>query len=109
MTLNTVAVAPMPRANERIDTTAKPGAMRNCRTTCRRSIERLTNGAISIVSYSRQRYPRLACAFQMISTSLLDADQLPNLRVLHGCDGAICEVPGGNRLGMDVLPNNVYF
>src|SRR2546425_6565930 len=54
MTLNTVAVAPMPRANERIDTTAKPGAMRNCRTTCRISIERLTNGAISIVSYSRR-------------------------------------------------------
>src|SRR5205809_5520546 len=37
----------MPRASERIDTTANPGAMRNCRTTCRRSIARMTRTAIN--------------------------------------------------------------
>src|SRR5437016_4829027 len=102
MTLNTVAVAPMPRANERIDTTAKPGAMRNCRTTCRISIERLTNGAISIVSYSRNRYTWLLALSRW---SLDPWTQIKSqiFRVLHGRDGAFANVLGTSPSGDHII------
>src|SRR5258707_10923950 len=98
MTLNTVAVAPMPRASERIDTTAKLGAMRTCRTTCRISIERLTNGTVSIVSYSRQ--PVYMVGLRSPDPWTQIKSQI--FRVLHDRDGAFANVlrtsPSGDHI-----------